>query len=136
MTPTQEVIAWASCRAGIGPQDIATALGLTYTEVWDYLQSQGLEAGRRILDGASPDYTVPTPTITLTAGPYTGTQYTTITGIASGADVFYTVDGSTPTNQSTPYTGVIVVAISLTLKAIVIWNGVSSSVASATYVIS
>jgi hypothetical protein len=51
----------------------------------------------------------------------------------NGNSIYYTTDGSTPTTSSTLYTGPVSVYYTLTLKAIAVRNGISSSVSSATY---
>jgi hypothetical protein len=70
-----------------------------------------------------------TPVITLPAGPYFGTQTTTITDsdTAGGAVIRYTTDGSTPTAASALYSAPISIAVNQSLKAIAIWSGHSNS---------
>ena len=77
-----------------------------------------------------------TPTFSLAAGTYTGTQSVTLSDATSGANIFYTTSGATPTTASTPYGGPITISASETIKAIATASGFSqSSVASAAYTI-
>jgi hypothetical protein len=70
------------------------------------------------------------------AGTYTTAQSVTLSGTASGAAIYYTTNGTTPTTASSKYTGPIQVAATLTIQAIAIASGYSSSpVASAKYTI-
>lgn len=73
-----------------------------------------------------------TPAISVAGGTLSGP---TEVAIASqpGTVTFVTTDGTTPTTASTVYSGPLNVYYSQTVKAISILNGVSSSVASATY---
>lgn len=87
-------------------------------------------------DDGSAASVVATPTFSPAGGTYTSAQSVTITTTTSGADIYYTTDGSTPTASSTFYTGAITVSSNTTIKAIAIKDGVSSQVATATYVIS
>ena len=60
------------------------------------------------------------------AAQYGSIQSVTLTGPA-GDPIYYTLDGSTPTAASTLYTGAITVASSLTINAIAVGAGCSSS---------
>ena len=77
------------------------------------------------------------PVISLASGTYTGTQEVTITCATPGAAIYYTTDGSEPSaNNGTLYDGnAISISESVTLKAVAVSNGVTSSVASAEYLI-
>lgn len=50
-----------------------------------------------------------------------------------GGEIRYTLDGSTPNGSSPLYSGPVLITYTQTLKAIAISNGITSSVASATY---
>lgn len=50
-----------------------------------------------------------------------------------GGEIRYTLDGSTPNGSSTLYAGPVLITYTQTLKAIAISNGITSSMASATY---
>jgi Chitobiase/beta-hexosaminidase C-terminal domain len=92
-------------------------------------------SGRAVTNNSTAGLTA-TPVITLAAGPYFGTQSTTITDSdsASGAVIHYTVDGSTPTGSSPTYSAPISIATNQTIKAIATWSGhVNSGVASSAY---
>lgn len=76
------------------------------------------------------------PQITLPAGPYFGTQTTTITDADSGAGavIHYSVDGSTPTASSPVYSAPLPIATNQTIKAIATWSGhANSAIASSDY---
>jgi Chitobiase/beta-hexosaminidase C-terminal domain len=77
------------------------------------------------------------PTFTPAAGTYNNAQSVALASTTPGASLFYTINGTTPTTNSTPYTGPIPVSSSMTIEAIAIASGFSSSpVSSATYTIS
>lgn len=80
----------------------------------------------------------PTPTPSVSAPVITGTSpFETSTSVSmsaeSGAEIRYTTDGSNPTSNSTLYSSAITLSATTTVKAIAIKDGVSSSVASATF---
>ncbi len=64
--------------------------------------------------------TAATPTFSLSAGSYYGTQMVSILDSTPDATIYYTADGSTPTENSTLYTGPVSVAQSETLQAMAI----------------
>ena len=51
----------------------------------------------------------------------------------TGATIYYTTDGSTPTSSSTQYTGAFTSQSNITVKAIAIKDGVSSSASTASF---
>jgi N-acetylneuraminic acid mutarotase len=69
----------------------------------------------------------PTPTFSLTAGTYQGSQTLTITDAMNGAAICYTTDGSIPTTSSPAYTGAIPVSKTMTVQAIAKVAGRSQS---------
>ena len=76
------------------------------------------------------------PTFSPPGGTYTATQLVTLSSTTPGFSIRYTTNGTTPTVNSTPYTGVLTVNSSVTVEAIAVASGYSTSpVASATYVI-
>jgi RHS repeat-associated protein len=80
--------------------------------------------------------TVATPTFSLAAGSYTGTQSVTLSDATSGATIYYTTNGTTPSSSSTKYTVAISVSASETVEAIAELSGdTNSAVASAAYTI-
>lgn len=78
--------------------------------------------------------TVATPTFTPAAGTYTEAQNVTISCATTGATIYYTTDGSTPNTSSSVYSSAIPVSSTTTIKAIAVKEGVSSEVATASYV--
>ena len=77
------------------------------------------------------------PVISLASGTYSGTQEVTITCATPGAAIYYTTDGSEPSaNNGTLYDGnAISISESVTLKAVAVSNGVTSTVTEAEYLI-
>lgn len=76
------------------------------------------------------------PTFTPAGGNYDAEQTVMLTTTTTGATIYYTIDGSTPTTNSTQYANAITVGEgTTTIKAIAVYKGVTSEVASATYVI-
>ena len=82
-------------------------------------------------EGSGP--VIATPTFSLAAGTYIGTQSVTISCETENSTIYYTTDDSTPDNTSTAYTGAITVSGTTTIKAIAYVGTDASSVASATY---
>jgi hypothetical protein len=80
------------------------------------------------------DGTVAAPYFTPAEGTYYGPTDVTIHA-QDGATINYTLDGTDPTTSSAVYSAPINVAATTTIKAIATLNGVTSSVASATYTI-
>lgn len=77
-----------------------------------------------------------TPSLSVAGGTYQAPQTVAIGDAMSGATIYYTVTGVTPTTESTVYSGPITVNHSMTLKAIAVAPGDTSSVvASASYTI-
>ena len=82
------------------------------------------------------DLTKPaTPTFSVAAGTYTSVQSVELECATAGATIYYTTNGGTPDEGSTEYTSAISVGETMTIKAIAIKDGKSSSVAEATYTI-
>ena len=76
------------------------------------------------------------PTFTPAGGEYNAEQTVMLSTTTTGATIYYTTDGSTPTTSSTQYANAITVGEgTTTIKAIAVYKGVTSEVASATYVI-
>ena len=76
------------------------------------------------------------PTFSLAEGEYSSTQKVTLSTTTAGATIYYTTDGSTPTTSSTQYVSAIAVGLgTTTIKAIAVCKGVSSEVATATYIV-
>ena len=78
--------------------------------------------------------TVPMPTFSTNGGTFDiGTSVeVTITAI-TGASIYYTLDGTDPVANRTAYTGPITISETTTLKAIAVYNGESSEVATAQF---
>jgi len=76
------------------------------------------------------------PIFSLSAGSYNLVEVVSLSTPTPGATIYYTMDGSTPTTASAIYSGPINIVTSLTLQAIAIAPGYSSSpVSSALYTI-
>lgn len=86
-------------------------------------------------DDGSVASLVAAPTFSPAGGTYTSAQNVTISTTTSGATVYYTTDGSIPTGHSTAYSTPIPVSGNMTIKAIAVKGGVSSTVVTATYII-
>ena len=65
--------------------------------------------------------------ILLPSGDYTGAQTVSISDATAGAVIYYTTDGSTPTTSSPKCTGAIGLSSSVTLQAIAVASGYSTS---------
>ncbi|MCM1317399.1 MAG: chitobiase/beta-hexosaminidase C-terminal domain-containing protein [Bacteroides sp.] len=82
-----------------------------------------------------PDPVAPNaPTFSVNGGTYTEAQTIEISA-ESNANIYYTLDNSEPSASSTLYNGAITISETTTIKAIAVRNGLSSSVATATYTI-
>ncbi len=79
----------------------------------------------------------PAPVFSVGSGSYTTLQRVALSSSTPGAQIYFTVDNSPPTTSSTLYSSPIVVAESLTVRAIVVAFGFQQSAESdATYAIS
>ncbi len=86
-------------------------------------------------DGSAAS-TVAAPTFSPAGGTYTSAQNVTISTTTAGATIYYTTDGSTPSSNSAVYSAPIAVSRYTVVKAIAVKDGVSSTVVTATYIIS
>jgi beta-glucanase (GH16 family) len=77
--------------------------------------------------GTAP--TTATPAIATTSA-QNGAVIVNLTSATAGATIYYTLDGSEPTTSSQPYLAPFLVASNLTVKAIAVAAGSSSSIAS------
>jgi hypothetical protein len=97
-----------------------------------------IAGGTAFLDGTvnSQIYTltVATPTFNPVGGTYLGAQSVTISTVTSGATITYTTDGSTPVpgSHGTVYAFPVLVATSLTLKAVGSLSGFNNSATGST----
>jgi arabinan endo-1,5-alpha-L-arabinosidase len=69
-----------------------------------------------------------TPSFSLAAGSYAGSQSLTMTDGTAGSTIYYTTNGTTPTASSTQYTAPITIASSETVEAIAVAAGYANSV--------
>ena len=77
-----------------------------------------------------------TPTFSVSAGTYHGSQSVELACETAGATIYYTTNGNPPTSSSTAYSSAITVDETTTIKAIAIKDGLlDSEVASAEYTI-
>jgi hypothetical protein len=76
--------------------------------------------------------TPPAPTISIASGTLSEPTQVVLSS-KNNLPIYYTTDGSTPTSSSTLYTTPINVYYSQTIKAIVIQDGITSSITSASY---
>jgi endoglucanase Acf2 len=115
-----------------------TASSPTYTAPFNVtatttVKAIAVEAGLTNSPIMSETYTitagnkVATPTLSLAAGKYIGTQSITISCSTMGAAIHYTTDGSTPTASSPTYTGTLSVSSIITLNAIGTASGLANS---------
>ena len=84
--------------------------------------------------GSSPG-TVATPTFSPAAGTVPSGTEVTLSTTTSGASIYYTTDGTEPSTSSFPYSSPIAITSDMTIKAIAVKDGISSTVAEAAYTI-
>lgn len=83
---------------------------------------------------ATPTPKVATPNINPDGGTYSSTQHVSIYCSTYGATIYYTTNGLTPSSSSAKYIGPITVSSSMTIKAIAIKSGwTTSNIASEIY---
>lgn len=82
--------------------------------------------------GNPPPPSTAAPTVT-TTNALANAVIVSLASTTNGATIYYTVDGSTPTTSSPQYLAPFLVASNLTLKAIAVASGNSSSVTSQTF---
>lgn len=80
---------------------------------------------------------VATPTASIAAGTYAGTQSVALTCETADATIYYTTNGLTPTDEDTEYTTALSIAASTMLKAMAVKAAMAdSAVMQAEYIIS
>ena len=89
----------------------------------------GCGAGKATFRGGNP---TAAPTISTTAA-LNGAEIVSLASSTAGAVIYYTVDGSTPSASSQQYQAPFLVASNLTLNAIAIAGGTSSTVTTQTF---
>src|SRR5215831_15321651 len=72
------------------------------------------------------------PTVSTTAA-QNGAVIVSLASTTAGANIYYTVDGSTPTASSAQFQAPFLVASNLTLRAIAVAGGTSSTVTTQTF---
>jgi uncharacterized protein (TIGR03118 family) len=110
------------------------------TTIWAYATVPGVASSRTvkaaytISAGSNP---TAVPTFYPAGGSYTSAQSVALSDTTSGAVIYYTTDGTTPTTTSSVYKSAISVSASMTIKALAVAPGwTSSTVATASYTIS
>jgi beta-glucanase (GH16 family) len=83
--------------------------------------------------GGGTQTAAPTVTTSTQNGAQGGAVIVSLADTTSGAAIYYTLDGSTPTNSSQPYLAPFLVASNLTLNAIAVASGSTSTVASQSF---
>jgi len=73
------------------------------------------------------------PKASVGSGTYTSSQRVTLTSDIAGAKIYYTLNGSTPTSKNVEYTSPITINRDRTLKAVAVYDGVTSDVLTVTY---
>lgn len=79
---------------------------------------------------------VAAPTASEPAGAVASGTNVSLSCATTGAKIYYTTDGSTPTTSSTEYTTAIEITSAMTIKAIAVKDGKTSSVAEFAYTLS
>lgn len=108
--------------------------------IWAALQAEKYNDNGRVYVLKDNKFEVPStttvaaPTFSPAGGTYTSSQTVTISA-EDGAAIYYTTDNTDPTTSSTKYSSALTISSTTTVKAIAVKEGVSSSVASATYTI-
>jgi hypothetical protein len=103
------------------------------------IQAIAVAAGYSNSPVASAAYnvTATSPSFSLAAGNYTGTQTVSLSDAMPGATIYYTTNGSTPTTSSATYTAPLTISATTTIQAMAVAAGdLNSAVSSATYTIS
>ena len=145
-SPCGELFSMASSAGGSAPTDTMTAAikiaqnpDNNVADIYDLVK--GSTDFEPTVTAAPSDWTLPlsyvvaTPSISPVTGTYAGTQDVTISDATEGSTVYYTTDGTVPTSSSKVYTAPISIAVSSTVKAIAVFAGSSSGVASSTLTI-
>jgi hypothetical protein len=119
----------ATSTSAAGSYNIAAAVGTLTSSNYSFTFTRGILT-------ITPAIAA-TPSFSLTAGTYTGTQHLTITDASSGVNIYYTTNGTTPTTSSNRYTTALAISTSETVQAIAVLspNYSQSSTMSASYVI-
>lgn len=96
------------------------------------IRAIAIAPGNKISEQAYATYTLnlgpaATPVFSPGTGAYATPQTVTITDTTPGAAIYFTTNGSTPTSHSVRYTAPITVSSSLTIKAIAIASGYTTS---------
>lgn len=73
------------------------------------------------------------PKASVASGTYTSSQKVTLTSEIADAKIYYTLNGENPTTKSVEYTSPITINRDRTLKAIAVYDGVTSDVLTLTY---
>jgi hypothetical protein len=117
------------------PLNIQTSTTIRALAVDGGLDSPVVSANYTISASTPSGTAPPAPVFSPGEGAYTTAQSVVLEDAAQGAAIFYTLDGSTPSSSSNLYTGPISVLNSVTIQAVAVLAGLTSTVASSTYVV-
>jgi hypothetical protein len=138
-----DTVTWSASGGKMTVVDDGVTFTSTYVVTSTTLSVTTMEDGKPHTEnyvrvGSSiPEATIPSaPVFSPAGGTFATSQMVSIYGSGAGSAIRYTTDGTTPTSSSTLYAAPILVSSTRTIKAIVIKDGVSSAVSSATFTIS
>ena len=138
-----EITCTAQSTSSYGPAKLSASPGsysyLGYVGTWTgsaqsvtFTATQQARFTKIVVTIEDGGTTVAAPTISPNGGNFGGSQEVTLSH-ADGGTIYYTLNGDDPTESSTLYTAPFTINATTTVKAIAVKDGVSSTVASATF---